>query len=241
MSSCQLEAQHFGWRTLCKTENALCGSCAQCAEIKTIVCPDGWFSNDGKCYIIHQSKYNFAGAKEWCQAHGAELVSINSEKENHFVWRLCGTGTDNPLAHQLVLKRGTCWIGLTEKAGNKNTRQDQQNWAWADGTSTQKYAKWAQSKDGSMFDEPSNARSSTSMAGSDERHAALNDRADGFAGTWYDRPSSFEAYPVCEMEGKAADAVVKHDALANKGAFPSLKIVPHAGRSLRGSPMVMAP
>jgi len=166
-------------------------------------------------------------------------VSINSERENHFIWRLCGTGTDNPILHPLLLKRDSCWIGLTEKYGNENTIQARQKWVWPDGTSTESFSKWHKNSQGgythSEYDEPYNGREGPDHTeATDERHAIMNDRAGGFSGKWYDRPASFRALPVCEMAPRTAGGVVSHDHHAGTvEAFPSIAIVRRS--SLRGS------
>lgn len=166
------------------------------------------------------------------------MVSINSERENHFVWRLCGTGTDNPILHPLMVKRDHCWLGLTEIYGNQDTSQAQQKWAWADGSAPSKYTNWRiYFSHGSEYDEPNNGREGPDSPPkrTDERYAIMNDKAGGFSGKWYDRSPSFQALPACEMAGKTAGSTVNHNAHAHTvEAFPSTEVVAGKRASLRG-------
>jgi len=229
---CELKAKDHGWKVVCPSKARNCGACEQCVKRRTVVCPRGWFSHFGKCYVVHSTKYDYSTARAWCQAHGAELVSINSERENKFVLRICGTGTQSPLLQPQLFKRDSCWLGLTEArgSGSKDTAQAKQKWDWADGRTTASYSRWRSSPDGSEYDEPNNGKVVPHIpAVVDERHATY------YSGKWYDRPASFKALPACQMRATIAGGVAGQYHHAKKiQALPSVAVVNGMQGSLRG-------
>lgn len=237
-AACEKEAEVRDWSVICETESTKCGACQQCIGLETVVCPRGWFSHKGHCYTVHHTEMEFGIAQAWCQAHGADLVSVNSEWENHFLWRICGTGTHNPLLYPLLVKRGVCWLGLTEEGGDKNTPPLRQKWRWADGMTTDGYSNWRRSPHGASYDEPNNGRDGPNqMKVSDERTAVMNDPSGSYSGKWYDKPANTKALPACEMRAETASRVAVHHQTAKKTeALPSIGVVRNVhGGSLRGS------
>jgi len=221
---------------VCQTESALCGMCEKCVKLETVVCPAGWFSSHGKCYMVYQDEYDYGTARELCRAHGADLVSINSEEENDFVWKICGTGADNPIVHPRAMKLGSCWLGIEEKplTGNKDTLPRDQEWQWVDGSTPSGYSNWRQrEREGIQHHEPNNGRRKEQVGEvSDERHAAMNQpRTNDFGGKWYDKPASFKALPVCEVAAHIAAAIVSHDQHARKLDVLSMSVA-------RGRPLL---
>lgn len=154
---------------------------------------------------MHDKKRDYAGAQKWCKWFGADLVSINSETENDFLWRECWK------------KNQPCWIGLTEKPGTgtagirsaaKETLPSRQQWIWADGTTPSRYSEWQKSPHANLYNEPNNGRDgSVAAAITDERHALM-----GTSGTWFDRPADFQALPACEMTAAAARSAIAAEA-----------------------------
>jgi len=189
--------------------------------------------------MVHHTEYDYGTAQAWCQAHGADLVSINSERENHFVWRLCGTGTKNPLLYPQLVERKSCWLGITEETGtgDKDTELLKQKWVWSDGTSPSTYSNWRRSSDGFSYDEPNNGRvGPTKSSPFDERTAVMNDHSGSFTGKWYDKPASFKALPVCEMRADTASVVHTHHHTAKKSeVLTSVAVVRPMRGSLRGT------
>ena len=78
-------------------------------------CPEGWLSNEGKCYgHPTANKLNWTDAEAFCQSwsSGAHLASIHSAEEDQFV-------QDN--------FPGNIWLG-----GSDTTQEG--SWVWSDGT-----------------------------------------------------------------------------------------------------------
>uniref|UniRef100_A0A3Q1I481 C-type lectin domain-containing protein n=1 Tax=Anabas testudineus TaxID=64144 RepID=A0A3Q1I481_ANATE len=51
-------------------------------------CPDGWSSYGGKCFIFIDTPKKWTEAEVYCRFDGANLASIHSEEENHFITSL---------------------------------------------------------------------------------------------------------------------------------------------------------
>ena len=74
-----------------------------------------------QCYIKVCQQANFKAAESWCQAHDASLVTIQDERENHYVAQFCGLDT--------------CMLGLSRAPGADN-------WQWVDGSSVGMKYQW---------------------------------------------------------------------------------------------------
>ncbi|CAE6922163.1 l-2 [Symbiodinium natans] len=84
-------------------------------------CPSGWTTRGVQCYIKVCQQANFKAAESWCQAHDASLVTIQDERENHYVAQFCGLDT--------------CMLGLSRAPGADN-------WQWVDGSSVGMKYQW---------------------------------------------------------------------------------------------------
>uniref|UniRef100_A0A914CNQ2 C-type lectin domain-containing protein n=1 Tax=Acrobeloides nanus TaxID=290746 RepID=A0A914CNQ2_9BILA len=104
-------------RTTTTTKALTTTSTASCPT-----CPNGWKSFENVCYLVTSNSSNFAGARNYCQAKGGDLVSIHDNATNYFI------------QSQLVRQPNIIgyWIGLTcnetNGIGNKSVC------SWLDGT-----------------------------------------------------------------------------------------------------------
>ncbi|KAM4622511.1 C-type mannose receptor 2 [Discoglossus pictus] len=96
-------------------------------------CPDGWNTapNLRHCYKIYhseklQDKSTWISAHLSCREIGAQLLSISSVEEEHFVTYLLNKifGESDPEAHE----QHWFWIGL-----NRRDPSGDRNWVWSDG------------------------------------------------------------------------------------------------------------
>ena len=76
-------------------------------------CPHSWIYFKSKCYKLLDGTYNWDEANSNCWKHGGHLASVQSSKENDFIYKLKGDAAT--------------WIG-----GKKH-----KTWKWNDG------AKWS--------------------------------------------------------------------------------------------------
>uniref|UniRef100_A0A4W5LZR1 C-type lectin domain-containing protein n=1 Tax=Hucho hucho TaxID=62062 RepID=A0A4W5LZR1_9TELE len=74
-------------------------------------CPEGWQKFESSCYFLSTETKTWKESREDCLERGADLVIINSDKEQKFVFDL----------------KRRVWIGLTDSV-NEGT------WKWVDGT-----------------------------------------------------------------------------------------------------------
>ncbi|XP_071496901.1 C-type lectin domain family 17, member A-like [Diadema antillarum] len=84
-------------------------------------CPDGWVNStsSGSCYKLMKSQETYSAAKNICEQHNAQAVSLNTKEELEFVWQY--------VSNELTSYKHF-WIGLNRV----NTTSD---WQWEDGTS----------------------------------------------------------------------------------------------------------
>ncbi|KAG8446993.1 hypothetical protein GDO86_014439 [Hymenochirus boettgeri] len=96
-------------------------------------CPDGWSSasNLRYCYKVYhseklQDKKTWNSAQLGCREIGAQLLSISSVEEEHFVGHLLNKlfGESDPEIHE----QNWFWIGL-----NRRNPTGDQSWEWSDG------------------------------------------------------------------------------------------------------------
>lgn len=187
----------------------------------------------GSCYLINQVTQDYYKARDWCAKKNATLVSINNADENEFIWKICHSEPD-PLTYPKTLTRSTCWLGMREKTGTgmRDTPQDRQKWEWLDGSTpdwgpkSNKYRNWALRPgmgdgqgDGNKYYEPNNEKSKMSPAGTDVRHAIMNQQEGGMSGRWYDKPAQFRAQAACEQVPQYITAGVQ--LLEPWGGWPS--------------------
>ncbi|KAK2899509.1 hypothetical protein Q8A73_012638 [Channa argus] len=58
-------------------------------------CPDGWSSFGKRCFIFIDSPKSWVDAEVYCQFDKANLASVHSPTENHFIMSLTGGNTKN--------------------------------------------------------------------------------------------------------------------------------------------------
>ncbi|KAM5136029.1 C-type mannose receptor 2 [Mantella aurantiaca] len=96
-------------------------------------CPDGWSSapNLRHCYKIYhseklQEKKSWISAQQSCREIGAQLLSVSSVAEEHYVSHLLNKifGESDPEIHE----QHWFWIGL-----NRRDPSGDQSWVWSDG------------------------------------------------------------------------------------------------------------
>uniref|UniRef100_A0A673W7I0 C-type lectin domain-containing protein n=1 Tax=Salmo trutta TaxID=8032 RepID=A0A673W7I0_SALTR len=81
------------------------------------VCPTGWFNHGHRCFTYIRTERTWAESEQYCVFQGANLASIHSTEENHFIQEMIRRQThDFPRA----------WIG-----GQDATQE--RLWLWSDG------------------------------------------------------------------------------------------------------------
>ena len=65
------------------------------------MCPDDWLYRDSSCYRVFTSIKSWNEASKFCQENQGELVSMNSDAEQQFVYQNMAVGK-------------TLWIGLVK-------------------------------------------------------------------------------------------------------------------------------
>lgn len=68
------------------------------------MCPRDWLYQDGSCYRAYSAEKSWDKALEYCQEKEGEIVSINSDGEQQFVY-------------QNMAVNKTLWIGLVKDRG----------------------------------------------------------------------------------------------------------------------------
>ncbi|XP_029315360.1 CD209 antigen-like protein B [Cottoperca gobio] len=87
-------------------------------------CPAGWRKFSSACYLFSNEARSWDRAREDCRQRGADLVVINSDEEQTFLFGL-------------LINQDT-WIGL-------NDRDEEGTWKWVDGTPLTQ-TNWGQSQ-----------------------------------------------------------------------------------------------
>lgn len=72
-------------------------------------CAKDWFYFNGSCYRAYNTKLSWFYARAACQENGGDLLSINSDGEQKFVYR------------RMAVNK-TFWIGLVKDQSSKNFR-----------------------------------------------------------------------------------------------------------------------
>ncbi|GAA6219120.1 CD209 antigen-like protein C isoform X1 [Lates japonicus] len=75
-------------------------------------CPTGWTNFSSSCYLLSAESGSWDQGREKCRARGADLVVIDSPKEQEFL---------------LGFTSGSAWIGLSD-------RDEERTWKWVDKT-----------------------------------------------------------------------------------------------------------
>ncbi|KAM9426546.1 lectin-like [Pholidichthys leucotaenia] len=80
-------------------------------------CPDGWTWYDNKCYRFINAPKTWPEAQMYCQFDGANLASVHSQEDDHYLRSLTKVDHDFP----------ETWIGGTDAVM-------MDFWMWSDGT-----------------------------------------------------------------------------------------------------------
>jgi len=92
-----------------------------------LTCPTDWLYLNGSCYRAYSTKLSWFDAVKFCQENKGELLSINSEGEQRFVY-------------QSMAVKKTLWIGLVKDSGLQSFRWSTgekltyQNWIPGEGS-----------------------------------------------------------------------------------------------------------
>ncbi|XP_034563426.1 C-type lectin domain family 10 member A-like [Notolabrus celidotus] len=82
-------------------------------------CPDSWRHFDSKCYYFSPHTLTWSSSRAWCQTQGGDLLIINSEEEQSFIFE----------SSRAVQQSGSrLWIGMTDA-------EVEGDWSWVDGGS----------------------------------------------------------------------------------------------------------
>jgi len=97
-------------------------------NVKTgLTCSTDWLYFNGSCYRAYSTKLTWFDAAKFCQENKGELLSINSEGEQRFVY-------------QSMAVKKTLWIGLIKDSGLQSFRWSTgekltyQNWIPGEGS-----------------------------------------------------------------------------------------------------------
>uniref|UniRef100_A0A3P8RNM4 C-type lectin domain-containing protein n=1 Tax=Amphiprion percula TaxID=161767 RepID=A0A3P8RNM4_AMPPE len=85
------------------------------AKVNDMLCQENWTKFETSCYFVSTVKKNWTESRQACIAEGADLVVIDSRKEQAFV-------------NGILDARQNAWIGLTDSV-------QEGVWKWVDGTS----------------------------------------------------------------------------------------------------------
>ncbi|KAK5851269.1 hypothetical protein PBY51_002074 [Eleginops maclovinus] len=81
-------------------------------------CQESWRLFETKCYYISSRMLTWSSSREWCQTQGGDLLIINSEPEQNFVFES---------SQALEPSSGRLWMGLTDT-------EEEGVWRWVDGS-----------------------------------------------------------------------------------------------------------
>ncbi|XP_034426934.1 asialoglycoprotein receptor 1-like [Hippoglossus hippoglossus] len=81
-------------------------------------CHNSWKQFESKCYYFSSRTLNWSASKSWCRTQGGDLLVINSEQEQEFIFG--SSRTPDPSGTRL-------WIGLSDE-------DEEGDWRWVDGS-----------------------------------------------------------------------------------------------------------
>ncbi|XP_034003338.1 CD209 antigen-like protein C [Trematomus bernacchii] len=90
----------------------------QCLMGKAKTCPEGWRKFGCSCYLLSTEKAYWEQSRDNCTAEGADLVTVDSNKELYFL--------DAMMSNSSMIE-GDTWIGLSD-------REEEGTWKWVDGS-----------------------------------------------------------------------------------------------------------
>ncbi|XP_023274610.1 asialoglycoprotein receptor 1-like [Seriola lalandi dorsalis] len=100
-------------------------------------CPDSWRLLETKCYYFSSRMLSWSSSRAWCRTQGGDLLIINSEQEQNFIF-------DTSRAPEQSITR--LWIGLTDA-------EEEDDWRWVDGSKVNSDVQYWLSRPG-MATEP---------------------------------------------------------------------------------------
>ncbi|XP_026206459.1 C-type lectin domain family 4 member M-like [Anabas testudineus] len=81
-------------------------------------CDNSWKQFQMRCYYFSSRKLSWSSSRAWCQTQGGDLLIVNSEEEQRFIF-------DASQAQEQSSTR--LWIGLTDV-------EEEGDWRWVDGS-----------------------------------------------------------------------------------------------------------
>ncbi|XP_036938240.1 asialoglycoprotein receptor 1-like isoform X2 [Acanthopagrus latus] len=82
-------------------------------------CPDSWRLFENKCYYVSSRKLTWSSSRSWCQTQGGDLLVIDSQPEQDFIFESSQASGQSDTR---------LWIGLTDA-------EEEGEWFWVDGSS----------------------------------------------------------------------------------------------------------
>ncbi|KAG5262905.1 hypothetical protein AALO_G00280310 [Alosa alosa] len=139
-------------------------------------CEDGWRLFRSSCYFLSRDSNSWAHGRTQCQSHGADLLVINSQEEQRFVFAM--SWKSNP--------KGKAWVGMTDI-------ETEGEWRWVTNSLVRYNVQyWVQRADGTS--EPDDWRVSNEQ-GEDCGHI---DTAETELNSWMDAPCHTHYRWICE-------------------------------------------
>ncbi|KAL2078310.1 hypothetical protein ACEWY4_025995 [Coilia grayii] len=140
-------------------------------------CDDGWRLFRSKCYFLSSDSGGWAHARSQCQSQGAELLIIDSQEEQSFVFAMS----------MMSGPKGRAWVGMTDM-------KTEGEWRWVDGRLVRDSVQyWLKRADGSS--EPDDWQVSNKEGGEDCGHL---DTAETEFSCWMDGPCNAPYRWICE-------------------------------------------
>ncbi|XP_039645018.1 C-type lectin domain family 4 member E-like [Perca fluviatilis] len=81
-------------------------------------CPDSWHQFETKCYYFSSQQLTWSSSRAWCQTRGGDLLVVNSQPEQRFVFES---------SRAVEASSSRLWIGLTDA-------EEEGEWSWVDGS-----------------------------------------------------------------------------------------------------------
>ncbi|KAG7219809.1 hypothetical protein INR49_005831 [Caranx melampygus] len=100
-------------------------------------CQDSWRLFETKCYYFSSRMLSWSSSRAWCQTQGGDLLIINSQQEQEFVFDASRAG------EQLNTR---LWIGMTDA-------EEEGDWRWVDSSKVNPDVQFWLSRPG-MVNEP---------------------------------------------------------------------------------------
>ncbi|XP_070783695.1 CD209 antigen-like protein B [Enoplosus armatus] len=140
-------------------------------------CPDSWRLFDTKCYYFSSRMLAWSSSRAWCRTQGGDLLIINSEPEQSFVFG----------SSQALEQSGSrLWIGLTDA-------EEEGEWLWVDGSSVTSDVQYWLSRPG-MGTEPDDWKQDDPL-GEDCGHIDTSEKA---LKSWMDGSCKIPYRWICE-------------------------------------------